>query len=109
MAILVASSGYAAVFTRSYKGANLVWPSVLYIRKIKNNVPFVVLSHTVSTFPIWLVGFPCSNSMMKRRPVPEVMAKFFWVAPICLRTNFTSSPICFGVYFIANNHVTARE
>lgn len=64
---------------------------------------------TVSTFPTWQVGLPCSTSMMKRRPVPEVMAKSFWVAPICLRTDFTSSPICFGVYFMVANGVTVRE
>jgi len=64
---------------------------------------------TVSTFPTWLVGFPCSNSMMKRSPVPEVIARSFWVAPICLRTDLTSSPISFGVDFMADNRVTVRE
>ena len=41
--------------------------------------------------------------------VPEVMARSFWVAPICLRTDFTSSPICFGLYFMVLHDVTVRE
>ena len=72
---------------------------------VVGGVKFIVtprVFRTVSTLPTWQVGLPCSTSMMKRRPVPEVMARSFWVAPICLRTDFTISPICFGVYFMVS-------
>jgi hypothetical protein len=39
--------------------------------------------------------------MMKRKPVPEVIAKFFWVTPMPLRVLLTNSPILSGEYFIA--------
>jgi hypothetical protein len=58
--------------------------------------------------PSWQVGFPFSKSIMNRNPVPEVMAKSFWVTLMLLRVLLTNSPICAGVYFIAQFNVTER-
>jgi hypothetical protein len=54
---------------------------------------------TVRTLLSWQVGFPCSSSIMNRKPVPDVMAKFFCVTARLLRVALTSSPICLAVIF----------
>jgi hypothetical protein len=91
-------------------GTSRVVQTVVHIKDgLWGNLAAIAFSLSLAVFAIWLVGFLHSTSMMKRRPVPEIMAGSFWVDPICLRTDFTNSPICFGVYLIANHRVTARE
>ena len=65
--------------------------------------------NTVKTLLSWQVGFPFSNSMIKRKPVPEVRARSFWVTPIDFRVCLTSSPICFGVSFMDAFYIPVQE
>jgi hypothetical protein len=43
--------------------------------------------------------------MMNRKPVPEVMAKSFWVTPMVLRVCLTNSPMVLGVCFMALSYI----
>ena len=67
-----------------------------------NSILIPSVCRTVSTLPSWQVGFPLSISIMNRKPVPEVMAKSFWVTPMLLRVFLTNSPIFSGIYFTAH-------
>src|SRR5450755_3908903 len=52
----------------------------------------------VNALPISQVSLPLSRSMTKRRPVPEVRARFFCVTPSLLRVSRIRWPICSAVY-----------
>src|SRR5215472_205159 len=56
---------------------------------------------TMRVFSSWQVGLPRSMSIIKRRPVPDVRARFACVTPRLFRVRLASSPISFAVYLVA--------